>query len=156
MTNNLTAKSHGATSSLEPGSHPPSIDEPSSFWRSLEEWARAVRLDDLRPEFPDPSVEVLDEHSRRDFLRFMAASLALAGSAVARYQPSESIVPYVEAPRGDCSGQAVVFRLGVPMTDGFACGVLVKSHMGRPINLEGNPDHPASLGAIDTFGQATF
>ena len=36
------------------------------------------------------------------------------------------------------------------------CGVLVKSHMGRPINLEGNPAHPASLGAVDIFGQATI
>ena len=40
--------------------------------------------------------------------------------------------------------------------DGFACGVLVKSEMGRPIKIEGNPAHPASLGATDIFGQAAL
>jgi molybdopterin-containing oxidoreductase family iron-sulfur binding subunit len=107
------------------------------------------------PEFPDPSVETLDEPTRREFLRFMAASLALGGLHGCAYQPAESIVPYVQAPESIVPGESLFFTSAVPI-DGFACGVLVKSQMGRPIKIEGNPDHPASLGATDAFVQAAL
>ena len=32
--------------------------------------------------------------------------------------------------------------------------ILVESHEGRPTKIEGNPDHPASLGSADAIGQA--
>ncbi len=76
-------------------------------------------------------------------------------SAAAPTSPTESIVPYVEAPEAIVPGKPLFFASAIPI-DGYACGVLVKSHMGRPINLEGNPAHPASLGAVDIFGQATI
>ena len=37
---------------------------------------------------------------------------------------------------------------------GYATGVVVEHQMGRPIKVEGNPQHPASLGATDVFAQA--
>ena len=37
---------------------------------------------------------------------------------------------------------------------GFATGVLVRHDVGRPIKVEGNPRHPASLGATDAIAQA--
>ncbi len=142
-------------SSVKRGSLPILTTAPV-FWRSLEELAGNTPRADLPGlEFPDPSVEVLDEHTRRDFLRFMAASLALGGLSGCAYQPDESIVPYVEAPEAIVPGKPQFFASAIPI-DGYACGVLVKSHMGRPINLEGNPAHPASLGAVDIFGQATI
>ncbi len=101
-------------------------------------------------------MEWLDGSSRRDFLRFMGASLALGGIGGCAYQPAESIVPYVQAPEAIVPGESLFFASAVPMPDGFACGVLVKSQMGRPIKIEGNPDHPASLGAADAFVQAAM
>ena len=92
-----------------------------------------------------PVMETLDGSSRRDFLRFMAASLALGGIGGCAYQPAESIVPYVQAPESIVPGESMFFATATPMPDGFACGVLVKSQMGRPLKIEGNPDHPASL-----------
>jgi hypothetical protein len=38
---------------------------------------------------------------------------------------------------------------------GYARGVLVESHMNRPTKIEGNPDHPASLGSSTIFEQAS-
>ena len=38
--------------------------------------------------------------------------------------------------------------------DGYATGVVIKHSMGRPTKVEGNPNHPASLGATDVFAQA--
>ena len=40
-------------------------------------------------------------------------------------------------------------------TGGYARGLLVESHLNRPTKVEGNPDHPASLGATTIFEQAS-
>ena len=124
------------------------------LWRHLEEYARggAGVSSDLG-EFADPGVEVLDDASRRDFLKYMGASLALGGISGCAYQPPEAVVPYVQAPELLASGKPIYFASALTHM-GFATGVLVKSAMGRPVKVEGNPDHPASLGATDLFAQA--
>ena len=106
-------------------------------------------------EFLERVEDWLAGPNRRDFLRISAASLALAGIGGCAYQPAESIVPYVQAPEDVVPGRPLFFATAVPI-DGFACGVLVKSEMGRPIKIEGNPAHPASLGATSIFGQAAL
>ncbi|MFC6746785.1 hypothetical protein ACFQFG_20700 [Methylobacterium persicinum] len=39
--------------------------------------------------------------------------------------------------------------------DGFGNGILVTTRNGRPLKVEGNPDHPWSRGGTDILGQAS-
>lgn len=93
-----------------------------------------------------------DSRARRDFLRVMAASAALAGSACSG-PPKETIVPYVHMPEGMVPGRPLFYATALTR-HGYGTGVLVESNMGRPTKIEGNPRHPASLGATHPFDQA--
>jgi MoCo/4Fe-4S cofactor protein with predicted Tat translocation signal len=126
------------------------------FWKSLEELQETPGfLEFLHREFPEQASEFTDPAGRREFMRVMGASLALAGLTACTKQPSETIVPYVRAPEDVIPGRPLYFATAV--TDGgYAKGVLVESHMGRPTKIEGNPDHPASLGASDATTQAAI
>ena len=125
------------------------------FWRSLDELTDSEDIKVwLHREFPEKASEFTDPDGRRQFLQLMGASVALAGlSSACTRQPAEAIVPYVKAPEQFIPGKPVFFAT-VLSTDGAAQGVLVESHMGRPTKIEGNPDHPGSLGSTDHFAQA--
>lgn len=123
------------------------------YWRSLEELADSEGFRAfLEAEFPRQAT-VLDALGRRQFLQLMGASLGLAGLSACTKQPLEKIYPYVKAPEEIIPGEPLYFATALPL-GGFGRGVLVESHMGRPTKIEGNPDHPASLGATDIFAQA--
>src|SRR5438552_17179744 len=84
----------------------------------------------------------------------MAASLALAGlSTSCTKRPEGKIVPYVRQPEEMIPGRPLFFATACTF-GGYARGILVESHEGRPTKSEGNPDHPASLGSTDAIGQA--
>ncbi len=125
-------------------------------WKSLEELASTPGFQGfLEREFPEQASEWNDPNGRREFLRVMGASLALAGLTACTRQPEEKIVPYVKSPEQVVPGRPSFYATSV-LDHGFAKGVLVESHLGRPTKIEGNPDHPASLGATDVFGQAAI
>lgn len=126
------------------------------FWRSLDEVASTNEfLQYMTREFPSQLSVWDDPAGRRNFLRIMAASLAFAGVAGCSREPPEKIVPYVRAPEYIIPGKPLFFATTMP-TSGDAMGLLVESHMGRPIKIEGNPSHPASLGATDAEAQASI
>ncbi len=132
-----------------------------AFWRSLDELAQTPEFEEfLHREFPARASEWTDADplSRRRFLKLMGASLALAGFGTAgcTKQPQEKILPYVRQPELITPGIPLQFATAMPHFHGFARGVLVESHMGRPTKIEGNPEHPASLGATDVFMQAAI
>jgi molybdopterin-containing oxidoreductase family iron-sulfur binding subunit len=142
-------------------SHPSLTDTaaaPQRFWRSLDELAARPEVRDfIEREFPRNASEWLDPVSRRNFLKMMSASMALAGLGAAgcARQPEETIVPYVTPPEHIIPGRPLQFATAI-VHQGYGIGVLAESHMGRPTKLEGNPDHPASLGAIDHLTQASI
>ncbi len=128
----------------------------AEYWRSLDELADTEEFrETLGREFPRQASEWNDPVGRRRFLQLMGASLALAGLTGCAVQPDEVIVPYVKPPEGIIPGKPLFFATAMPM-GGSALGVLAESHMGRPTKLEGNPDHPASLGATDAYAQASI
>ncbi|HEY4138803.1 MAG TPA: molybdopterin oxidoreductase, partial [Casimicrobiaceae bacterium] len=85
-------------------------------------------------------------------MKILGASLALAGGGCAR-APLEKIVPYRDGPAQQTYGKPVYYASTISR-DGYGTGVLVATQMGRPTKIEGNPHHPASLGATDVFAQA--
>jgi len=126
------------------------------WWRSLEELAGSPHFEELlHREFPRYASEWADAVSRRGFLKLMAASLALAGLSGCAGKPKETIVPYARAPEELVPGKPLFFATAMTLA-GSAIGLLVESHEGRPTKIEGNPDHPASLGATDVFSQASL
>jgi molybdopterin-containing oxidoreductase family iron-sulfur binding subunit len=127
------------------------------YWRGLDELADTEEFRAfMAEEFPRQAAPLEASLQRRDFLKLLGASLALAGlSACARPSlPHEKIVPYVEAPEQIVPGKPLFYATAIAH-GGYAEGLLAESHQGRPTKLEGNPDHPGSLGATSATTQAS-
>ncbi|MGO8815778.1 MAG: TAT-variant-translocated molybdopterin oxidoreductase [Terriglobia bacterium] len=125
-------------------------------WRGLDQLAGTPDYRDyVASEFPhDPRAEAKGV-SRRSALKLMAASAALGGLTACTKLPTEKIVPYAQQqPEDFVPGKPLFYATAMPMA-GYASGLLVESHMGRPTKVEGNPSHPASLGAANVFAQAS-
>ncbi len=115
-------------------------------WRSLlEDPARAVQ------EFPGLAAALARPQSRRRVLSLMAASMALAGCDPGT--PDGNLIPAVIAPPDIVAGLPNVYATA-STAGGTAIGVTVEHQMGRPLKVEGNANHPSSLGATDPFAQA--
>jgi MoCo/4Fe-4S cofactor protein with predicted Tat translocation signal len=124
-------------------------------WRSLDQAAETPEFQQyLHREFPSNASEWLDPTGRRNFLKLMSASMALAGVTACTVQPQELIVPYVRQPEEEIPGKPLFFATAMTL-GGVGSGLLVESHEGRPTKIEGNPDHPASKGATDLFAQGS-
>src|SRR5437764_14711432 len=127
------------------------------YWRTLEELAGDPQFEELlHREFPRQAPSEWDDSvDRRDFLKLMAASLALAGLAGCGRTPEQYVVPYVKQPEGMVLGKPQFYATAMPF-GADAIGLLVESHEGQPTKSEGNPDHPSSLGATNVFAQASI
>jgi len=107
---------------------------------------------------PNPDARIRDRRrsakldvDRRAALKMFAAGAALAVTSCGR--PAEEVVPYVEMPGRVAPGILLRFATTLPL-GGYGRGVIVTSLEGRPIKIDGNPRHPASLGATDVFAEA--
>ena len=126
------------------------------YWRTLEELADQKAFGELlEREFPRQASEWVDPVSRRGFLKLAGASMALAGLAGCTRQPLEQILPYVRQPEELIPGKPIFYATAMPF-HGHALPLLVETHEFRPTKIEGNPMHPASMGATDLFAQASI
>lgn len=126
-----------------------------SYWRGLEEVAETPEFQAwVDDEFPNRSS--LMQVDRRSLLKFMGASMMLAGLGGCRslVLPNAKIVPYVTAPEELVENKELYFATAYSQS-GFATGIVVESHFGRPTKLEGNPKHGMSLGSTDCLMQAS-
>ena len=122
------------------------------YWKSFDELAQTPEFEQwVEDEFPNR--KTLLQVDRRKFLTLGGAALGLAGLSGCRFLPQQQAVPYVRSPEDLVVGKSLVYATALSRA-GYGMGVLVESHEGRPNKIEGNPRHPASLGATDVWGQA--
>jgi MoCo/4Fe-4S cofactor protein with predicted Tat translocation signal len=128
-----------------------------TWWQSLEELAETPEfLSAMEEEFPRFTAAAAAAPDRRRFLQLMAASLALSGLAACGPETSpRRMLPYVQQPSGVVPGRSRYYATATEL-GGYAYGVTIEHQMSRPIKVEGNPDHPASLGATSAIGQASI
>jgi molybdopterin-containing oxidoreductase family iron-sulfur binding subunit len=137
--------------------HPPEPPTGKRYWRSLGELSDAPEFRQwLEREFPPGAAELNgDEWSRRDFLKLMGASMALAGVGLTSCRkPEMHLVPFTKNVEWTIPGKFLYYATAMPRRTG-AIPLVATTVDGRPIKLEGNPLHPASAGATDTFVQAS-
>ncbi len=138
--------------------HPPEPTTGKRYWRSLGELSDTPEFRQwLEREFPAGAAELNgDEWSRRDFLKLMGASMALAGIGLTSCRrPENHLVPFTKSVEWTIPGKFLYYATAMPRRTG-AIPLIATTVDGRPIKLEGNPLHPASGGATDTFVQASI
>ena len=148
--------SSGCGSSPSAESAPVAVRQGWAYWRSLEDRANTPEFQAfMHREFPE-GADRLEGDDRRQFLRVMGASFAFAGIGLAgcRRRPESVIVPFAAQPADRTPGVPVHYATAMEL-GGVAGGVLVRSFDGRPIKIEGNPDHPYSLGGCESLAQAS-
>jgi molybdopterin-containing oxidoreductase family iron-sulfur binding subunit len=136
------------------------------YWRSLDDLAATPGFRAwIEREFPAGAEELSDPVTRRGFMRLMSASFLLAGVGLTGCRrPVENIRPFAKMPEGYVHGLSRYYATAMPL-HGSAVPLLVKSHEGRPVKVEGNPEHPAygvagegpgrRNGGTDVFAQAS-
>lgn len=136
-------------------------DKDVNYWRSFRELhndPEFIRAKNL--EFDKDANKPLDEGaftglSRRKFLGLLAASAAFAAAGCSTYRDKGEIIPYNKKPEeiveGNPNYYASTFIIGA-----MPVGVLVKTREGRPIKVDGNPEHPVSKGKIDARTQGSI
>ncbi|MBK7890986.1 MAG: TAT-variant-translocated molybdopterin oxidoreductase [Bdellovibrionales bacterium] len=122
----------------------------AKYWLSLEQLGGdpvlASRLESEFMSSPLASEDGKDGFARREFLKIMGASFALATTACVR-RPAQHIIPYAKAPKEITPGEPN-FYTSTWFDGQEGAGLLVKTLEGRPIKVEGNPHHPMNLGGL--------
>ncbi len=130
------------------------MSESQRLWRDLEEKDSGT---EATPEFerPDAAEAGRLRPSRRDFLR--AAGFTFAGAMLTGCSraPVDKAIPYLIQPEGIVPGRPY-FYSSTCAGCSAACGLVIKNRDGRPIKLEGNPQHPLSRGGLCAVGQASI
>jgi len=94
----------------------------------------------------------MPELDRRDFLKLVGVG-AGAAAAAGCSDPVEKLIPYVVQPDVITPGIPVYYA-STCRECSAGCGLHVKTREGRPVKLEGNPEHPVNKGSLCARGQA--
>jgi MoCo/4Fe-4S cofactor protein with predicted Tat translocation signal len=139
--------------------HPTEPLTGKKYWRSLGEYSNSPEFREwLEREFPAGASELNEnEWSRRDFMKLMGASMALAGLGLTSCRrPELYLVPFTKSVEWTIPGKFLYYATAMPRRGG-GIPLIATTVDGRPIKLDGNPRHPASGGGgTDTFVQASI
>jgi MoCo/4Fe-4S cofactor protein with predicted Tat translocation signal len=138
--------------------HPPAPKGGKKYWRSLSEFADTPEFRaKLSQEFPRGAAELEgDELTRRSFMKFMGASVALAGLGLTGCRrPELHGVPYTKGVEWQVPGTLLHYATSMPRRGG-AFPLIATTTNGRPIKLDGNPNVPGFNGKSDIFAQAAI
>jgi MoCo/4Fe-4S cofactor protein with predicted Tat translocation signal len=126
-----------------------------TYWRSLEEkLGQPEHLEATRPEFPEGADLPPNGVARREFMQLLGASMALAGATACSTRPvDERLMPFTRQPPELVPGNPLHYASGMTF-GGHTSGLLITAREGRPIKVEGNPQHPVNLGAASPFEQS--
>jgi molybdopterin-containing oxidoreductase family iron-sulfur binding subunit len=130
------------------------------YWRGLEELSDTPEFrKSLENEFPEElPIQALDHKhnlSRRSFLKAAGFAISTGLLAACSRGKVEKVIPLLNRPENQVPGNATWFASFCQGCEA-ACGILVKNRDGRPIKIEGNPDHPLSKGGVCAIGQASI
>ncbi|TWT36952.1 Tetrathionate reductase subunit B precursor [Posidoniimonas corsicana] len=126
---------------------------PSKYWRSIDELQQTPEfLEFVHREFPQAADEIPAGVSRRRWMQLMSASFALAAVQGCRWK-TETIATFSDRPEGYVPGSITKYATNIDWA-GAPRHLLVSCYDGRPIKVDGNPNHPASRGGSDSFSQA--
>jgi MoCo/4Fe-4S cofactor protein with predicted Tat translocation signal len=132
-----------------------------NYWQSFEElYNNPEFLKAHQDEFLEGVTDNFDTSgisslSRRKFLALLGASTAIAGTACSDYRDKGEIIPYNKKPEEITLGKPNYYASTCTACPN-SCGILIKTREGRPIKIDGNPDHPVSKGKICAQGQASI
>ena len=130
-----------------PGPKPTTDDRP---WMELDATLSAPARPE-RPEREEPA-GLVDGTASLDRRAFLAVAGLSASLAACERLPVRHALPYLVPPEEITPGVSAHYAstcLACPA----ACGLVATVRDGRPIKLEGHPEHPLSRGGLCAFGQ---
>ncbi len=136
-------------------------EKDQNYWRSFAELHKDPALIEAsHHEFQEGATDEFDPSklskvSRRKFLALVGASAALAGAGCSNYRDKGEIIPYTKMPEDTVVGKPKYYASTLNYGS-LSQGILIKTREGRPIKVDGNPDHPVSKGKINAIGQASI
>ena len=131
------------------------------LWKSINDYNNDPDMLQLKhDEFLNGVTDKFDSEklsgmSRRKFLAVLSASAALTATACTDYHDKGEIIPYNKRPEEVFPGVANYYASTCNGCN-QACGILIKTREGKPIKIDGNPDHPINKGKICAKGQASI
>lgn len=131
-----------------------------NYWRSFRElyndpdFQKEKKNEFTKEAASSPDINSYSKFSRRKFLALLSASAAVAASGCANLKEKGELIPYNRKPEEVTIGNPTYYASTCTGCSS-ACGILIKTIEGRPIKVDGNPDHPVSKGKVCAAAQAS-
>ncbi len=136
------------------------MEKRQNYWKSLEELYypeknSETKLDEFKDITGVPNPEDMPVISRRRFFALISSLAAVSLTGCTDYFDKGEIVPYNKKPEELTPGVPLYYASTCAACD-QCCGILIKTREGRPIKVDGNPEHPINKGKICAKGQASI